>query len=362
MDMMDTETGHSKSELVQTTISSAFFKPRSIHASSSTFSKSIQHSSSDSQEPPVKEITQEMPRLNLCPERRSQKPRSAPTPNRPNRKALFTQIAAETKSLLPNILETTPNAPPDGHLYGPKKHAFPLDQQKCPHLPKTAIHVLNSDTIDAALSLSASLLNKSSKPVLVLNMANAYHSGGGWLHGALAQEEALCYRSSLSFTLKNRYYPMPEAGGIYSPTVVVIRENMANGHKVLDLKRPEDLPVISVASVAAINGPEIAKEANGKETYKVTKEREVMKEKMRVVLRIAAINRHRVLVLGALGCGAFGNPRGEVVECWKEVFAEKEFNAGWWEAVVFAVFEPSETKEGNGNFGVFWRGLEGVMV
>ena len=359
MDVRNGEIGHAKPELVQTTISSAFFGSKSSHAKSTSLAKPIRHPSSGSQELPV---TREMPRLNLFPERRSQKPRPAPSSNQPSRKALLTQTAAETKSLLPNILETTPNAPPDGHLYDPKKRPFPLDQQKCPRLPKAPIRVLNSDTIDAALSLSASPLKKSSKPVLILNMANAYRSGGGWLDGSLAQEEALCYRSSLSFTLKNRYYPIPEAGGIYSPSVVVIRDNMANGHELLDLERPEGLPVVSVASVAAIDGPKIAKDANGMELYKMKKDRDVMKEKMRVVLRIAAINRHRVLVLGALGCGAFGNPRSEVVECWKEVFAETEFNGGWWEAIVFAVFEPQETKEGNGNFGVFWRGLEGVKV
>ena len=224
--------------------------------------------------------------------------------------------------------------------------------------------MLNADTIDAALSLSSSSPSSSSTatPVLILNMANAYHSGGGWLRGALAQEEALCYRSSLSFTLKIRYYPIPEAGGIYSPTVLVIRENMANGHDLLDLSTPEDLPVVSVVSVAAVNGPKLAKDVEGKERYREKRDRETMKEKMRVVLRIAAINRHRVLVLGALGCGAFGNPRGEVVECWKEVFAETEFNGGWWETVAFAVMEPNETKDGDGNFGVFYRGLNGVMV
>lgn len=222
--------------------------------------------------------------------------------------------------------------------------------------------MLNSDTIDAALSLFFSSPSNAAKSVLILNMANAYHSGGGWLRGALAQEEALCYRSSLSFTLKTRFYAIPEAGGIYSPTVVVIRESMANGHGLLDLSKPDDLPVVSAVSVAAINGPKIAKDPSGREAYKEAKDRDTMKEKMRVVLRIAAVNRHRELVLGALGCGAFGNPRGEVVECWKEVFAEAEFQGGWWEAVVFAVMEPGETRDGEGNFGVFWRGLDGVMV
>jgi len=359
---VDSESQTKSSKLVQTRITSAFFTPKSNRAENATspsFAKPAEQDLPDSQEGPVKDITRGIPKIDLHPERRSNLSRPPPSLSRATKSTLLAHTAAETKALLPNILKTTPNAPPHGHLYHPS-NPFHLDPRRSPNLPKSAIRVLNSDTIDAALSLSSA--STQTKPVLILNMANAYHSGGGWLRGALAQEEALCYRSSLSFTLKTRYYPIPEAGGIYSPTVVVIRENMTNGHSLLDLSRPDDLPVVSVVSVAAINGPKVAKDAAGKETYKEKKDRNTMKEKMRVVLRIAVVNRHRVLVLGALGCGAFGNPRGEVVECWKEVFAEVEFQGGWFEAVVFAVMEPHETKDGNGNFGVFWRGLDGVKV
>lgn len=275
---------------------------------------------------------------------------------------MLAQIAAETKTLLPNLLATMPKCPPKGILYNPSD-LYCLDPKYCPGLPPTTIRVLNSDSIDAALALSYQTPSHApSKPVLILNMANAYHSGGGWLHGALAQEEALCYRSSLSFTLKNKFYPLPEAGGVYSPTVVVIRESMAKGHGLLDLAKLDQLPIVSCVSVAAVRGPEVERDVAGRERYRNKRDREVMKEKMRVVLRIAAVRRHRVLVLAALGCGAFRNPRAEVVECWKEVFGEGEFQGGWWEDVVFAVLEEGARRDGDGNFGVFCRGLDGVMV
>ncbi len=363
---VDAELQSQKPELVQSRLTSAFFTPRNGTASSQAtsspyFSKLPHEDLSRSQEGPVKDASQGTFNINLHPERRSNLSRHPPSLNRATRSTLLAHTASETKALLPNILKTTPKSPPHGHRYDPG-NLYRLDPRKCPNLPQTAVRVLNSDTIDAALSLASSASSSSSKPVLVLNMANAYHSGGGWLRGALAQEEALCYRSSLSFTLKHRYYPIPEAGGIYSPSVVVIRESMAQGHGLLDLTKPDDLPIVSVVSVAAINGPKVSKDAGGKEEYAYWGDREVMKEKMRVVLRIAAVNGHRVLVLGALGCGAFGNPRREVVQCWKEVFAENEFHGGWWETVAFAVMEPGEDKDGNGNFGVFWRGLDGVMV
>ena len=303
----------------------------------------------------------------LYTERRSKRDRPPPSlTSSPSSRhsVLLAQVAAETKAVLPNVLELTPNAPSKGTLYR-LDDRFRLDHKHNPRFQPTKIRVLNADSIDAALSLCSRTAvtdpTPDSKPVLILNMANAYHSGGGWEQGALAQEEALCYRSSLSFTLKIRFYPIPEFGGIYSPTVVVIREGMAQGHKLLDLTKPEDLPVVSCVSVAAIRDPDIVRDTAGRERYRRSRDRDTMKEKMRVVLRIAARTRHRVLVLGALGCGAFGNPNVEVAQCWKEVFKEREFGGGWWETV-FAVMEEGGQTDGNGNFGLFWRGLDGVEV
>ena len=364
----DPEPQDQKPKLYQSKLTSSFFRPKhgsgedtstsqyfSKPASDSSGSQAdvanAYHSGSDLAESPI----------NLHAERRSNLAR--PLPNlKPTRSVMLAHTAAETKALLPNLLKTTPKVPAEGVLYHPG-NLFRLHPRSCPKLPQTAIRVLNTDTIDAAIDLSTPrVFQLPKKPVLVLNMANAHRGGGGWLHGSLAQEEAMCYRSSLSFTLKNKYYPLPEAGGIYSPTVVVIRENRSSGHALMDLTKPDDLPVYSCVSVAAICGPAIQKDAGGNERYGRVGDRDTMKEKMRVVLRVAAIKGHRALVLGALGCGAFANPRGEVVECWKEVFLESEFQGGWWEQVVFAVMESGGKKDGEDNYGVFHQRLDGMMV
>ena len=366
-----------KPGLIQSTLTQAFSRG---HGSSSTtspfFSRPPADTHGSAEEPkisgngatgtgvPINDAS----KSNLYTERRSKRDRPPPSLiSSPSSRhsVLLAQVAAETKAVLPNVLELTPNAPSKGTLYRMSDH-FRLDHKYNPRFQPTKIRVLNADSIDAALTLShrtaAIAPNPDSKPALILNMANAYHSGGGWEQGALAQEEALCYRSSLSFTLKISFYPIPEFGGIYSPTVVVVREGIAQGHNLLDLTKPEDLPVVSCVSVAAIRDPDIVRDAAGKEGYRRSRDRDTMKEKMRVVLRIAAMTRHRVLVFGALGCGAFGNPNVEVVQCWKEVFKEREFGGGWWETVVFAVMEEGGQRDGNGNLGVFWRGIDGVEV
>lgn len=279
---------------------------------------------------------------------------------------LLAAVAEETIGLLPGLLKVTPDAPTKGELIKPDT-LYPAFKSNCPNLGKTQVRVLNIDTLDAAIRLSSlttsTVAHSSTPPVLVLNMANAKYGGGGWLKGAIAQEEAICYRSSLAFTLKKRYYPVPERAAIYSPTVVVIRESLSKGHRLLDLSHPGRLPVVSVVSVAAIRDPSVERcLGDGEIIYRNGDDRDLMRSKIRMILRIAAAKGHRKLVLGALGCGAFGNPRGEVMKLWKELLTELEFSGGWWEDVVFAVLDDGGGKEADGNYGVFWRGLNRLEV
>lgn len=404
-----------KSALIQTKLPSAFFTPsKSVHTSvkSPYFFSSSSSSPNNTTITPTAASTSPAAadsslssagisnpdiaaKFSLYPERRSKLAREPPPPppssppapqqqqssTTTTRSSLLASVAFETKSLLPNILAAAygpkdgPAAASAGYLYHANQNLPSLSSHDCPSLPLTRVRVLNGDSLDTALALSSSSSSSSStiatkkscvsffsekqkKAVLVLNMANAQHGGGGWLKGALAQEEEICYRSSLSFTLKRRYYPIPDFAGIYSPSVLVIRGSLASGHNLLDLSDLASLPVVSVVSVAAVREPEVVEDGG----YRYGKVRLVMKEKMRVVLRIAAGMGHRSLVLGALGCGAFGNPRGEVALCWKEVLIEREFSGGWWEQVVFAVMEEGGQKDGDGNYGVFWRELHGLEI
>jgi uncharacterized protein (TIGR02452 family) len=284
----------------------------------------------------------------------TRKPLSNPTPRTDAARKPLKEVAAETKTLLPGLLATRPDVPDKGYIYK-NGDALPLGKKYCPNLPPTKVRVINSDSIDAALSLFPAAINN--RFPCILNMANANHAGGGWEHGALAQEEALCYRSSLSRTLKRHYYPLPDKGGIYSPFVLVIRENLKSGHDLMDLTNPAQLPVVAAVSMAAICMPQVTKDASGAEKYSLAQDKRLMEEKMRVILRIAAKNAHRQLVLGAFGCGAFANPRQEVAKMWTTVLKEAEFSGGWWSDVVFAVLD-----DGRGNLQTFMNELDGLKV
>jgi uncharacterized protein (TIGR02452 family) len=200
------------------------------------------------------------------------------------------------------------------------------------------------------------------KPVAVLNLASERYPGGGWENGTLAQEEALCYRSSLYRSLHRSYYPLPLLSAIYTPTCLLIRSSLDSGHALLTCP-PSDLPVTSIITVAALRRPEIDDQGY----FATDWDRETTKTKIRGILRLAVLKGHTKLVLGALGCGAFGNPPEDVAQCFVEVFEEREFrHKGWFEDVVFAIMDNARGSEGGkdgvGNYGIFWRALNGMIV
>ncbi|KAL9576854.1 MAG: hypothetical protein Q9212_006764 [Teloschistes hypoglaucus] len=346
-----------KPRLVQTTLTSAFGKIKVSR-------KNVEEV--DDRQPSNSDTGTTDGKIDLFTSRRANLKGPAPPLPTSKRSVLLAAVAEETVEVLPTLLKLTPDAPAAGELLKPDTFV-PALASSCPRLTKTAIRVVNMDTLDAALDLGSltvsAIIGSAAPPVLVLNMANAKWAGGGWLKGAIAQEEALCYRSSLSFSLKHRFYPMSDRAAIYSPTVVVIRKSLSSGHSMLDLSKPEELPLVSVVSMAALRDPPVQRRlGDGEEIYSNNNDRELMRSKIRMILRVAAAKGHRKLVLGALGCGAFGNPRDEVLRLWKEVFAEPEFSGGWWEHVVFAVMDSGAGKDSNSNYGVFWRGLDGLQV
>ncbi|CAG8199674.1 unnamed protein product [Penicillium salamii] len=226
-------------------------------------------------------------------------------------------------------------------------NAQPLsrDSPWFPDYEETLIQVVEADTFDAAIAMSEGKFLEGSQdimPVCVLNHANASTAGGGWAGGAPAQEEQLFYRSTLCGSLRPRFYPMGKLECLYSPHVIIFRENRASNFKLLkDLeKNAEKLPVVSVISMAAAARPKLNADSNG---YAKDADRALMYGKMEQILRTAAAHNHRRLILGALGCGAFGHPVEDVIALWCELLEQDEFQ-NWFEQIVFAIFDRSAAK------------------
>jgi uncharacterized protein (TIGR02452 family) len=230
-----------------------------------------------------------------------------------------------------------------------KRSIAPYDRLPVSELkpvPETRVQVANETTLQA----SRRLLEAGLRP-LALNFANAVHAGGGFLSGARAQEEVLCRSSALYLTLVDD--PMYECHArrpradstdwaIYSPDVPVFRKDDGT-----ELERPW---LLSFISSAAPYAPAIGQPESGN----------LLQKRILRVLAIASAYGHRALVLGAWGCGAFGNdPRRAATDFRRAL--ENDFD-GAFSHVIFAVTDWSPERRFLGPFRDTFKSIYGAMV
>ncbi|KAJ5707748.1 hypothetical protein N7488_007549 [Penicillium malachiteum] len=249
-------------------------------------------------------------------------------------------LARETQNLIPDIISQT-EASDESTLY--RDMLPPIQPNLTTSSSSPRITVQNADSFTAAQVI---LKAHPTAKVGVLNMASEKHPGGGWLHGALAQEEALCLRSTLAATLNDSHYPLPEFGAIWSPKVAVFRNEVEKWCRIYP---PDDIFIVGVVSLAALRCPRLSKD---KKQFANPGDIRVTKDKLRQVLRVLAQNDVTHCILGALGCGAFHNPPQEVARIYSEVLKEAEWK-GKFEEIVFAVLDTRN----EGNFTIFDEAL-----
>ncbi|TYB43006.1 TIGR02452 family protein [Actinomadura chibensis] len=195
---------------------------------------------------------------------------------------------------------------------------------------ETRIEVTDETTLAAARRLRA----RGTVP-FALNFASAKNPGGGFLKGAHAQEEGLARSSGLYASLRSakEFYDFHRAQGdllysdhmIYSPGVPVFRDDEG---RLLD----EPYEVAFLTSPAPNRGAI-------RDDAKAALIRDVLHRRARKLLAVAVANDHRRLVLGAWGCGVFGNDPVEVAEVFADLLRPgREFD-GRFEHVVFAVWD-----------------------
>ena len=196
---------------------------------------------------------------------------------------------------------------------------------------------VRADSFAAALDLSAGRAGR--KPVLVLNFANPVNSGGGVYRGARAQEEDLCRRSSLLRSLENSsaegYYRynrnlrtyMGSDAMIFSPEVEVFRDE--------EYALMEETAVVAVVTCAA---PLVS---YGLEGMSESEYEDMFYTRIVRLLKCAAYLGYEDLVLGAWGCGAFGNDAALVSDLFSRALENLHFGdrkaQGLFHSVVFAV-------------------------
>ncbi|KAF3904687.1 hypothetical protein ABW21_db0208668 [Orbilia brochopaga] len=318
------------------------------------------------------------------------------------------RAAKETINVtIPHILEHTPRA--RAGITATRKYTLaevPMQsKESSTYIP--SISVVASDTFNAAADIIQRIHTSTTDTnsnngggaarIAVLNMASTSTPGGGILSGAQAQEETLCRRSTLYPSLTQRHYHPLDAGMVvYSPDVLVF---MDSGYQMLP---STERFYVDVISAAALRRPELRKtstttlsdgtvlEGKGKEgkgkdggdvkwEYASQSDYEAMMTAIRSIMRVAAMRGVTHLVLGAFGCGAYGNPNHVVADIFRRVICGRRFavtaegegmegvsegvvSDAWsreerevWSGireVVFAVLPDGKAK-GKGNFEVF---------
>lgn len=203
--------------------------------------------------------------------------------------------------------------------------------------------VSNKDTVKAVED-QVSLYGSS----CALNFASAKYPGGGFLTGAMAQEEAICYRTTLYGSLSNQIkayeYSRSHLNNglystwvIYSPNVRIIRDK--NMNLVLDRIK-----------FSAITCP-----APNRSVYKgnIKDVNKALYERCKLILEVAALNGEKNLVLGAFGCGVFKNNPKDVAEIFYKILVDEEMMY-YFDNIEFAILGngmDSNFREFNKKFG-----------
>jgi uncharacterized protein (TIGR02452 family) len=178
--------------------------------------------------------------------------------------------------------------------------------------------------------------------VVSLNFAAATNPGGGFLTGARAQEEYLCRSSALYLSIKDSpMYAYHRREGhkrysdamIYSPDVPVFRDDV---HGLL----PTPYLASFITSAASLT-----KHLHPEELVHIP---EILRTRIRKILTVAQTHGHNSLVLGAWGCGAFGNDGHQVSAFFKQAL-EEDFK-GAFKEVTFAIVDTSPEKKFIGPF------------
>ena len=207
---------------------------------------------------------------------------------------------------------------------------------------KTPFYSDSKITFEENLTLIPALrFADKGKKTAVLNFANPIKPGGGVLHGANAQEEALCRCSTLyasitsdsaaeMYRYNNTHLSATESDYmLLSQEVCVFRD-----HKCNLLQEPFSTTVITAPAPNHRGAAVFASKKTIEETFL---------RRISIILRTAVQYGYRNLVLGAWGCGAFGNDPEMVAKCFQQALAADSLTL-YFDTVCFAIYGSEDGK------------------
>lgn len=232
-------------------------------------------------------------------------------------------------------------------LYAPEQVAQLSEQDTRVNEP-TRIKLRNQDTLEAAFELHQRR-KETEKPILILNFANPHRPGGGIRSRPGTQEEHLCVKTTVLCSLETEeawpfYQTNLDCGTqaqtdtiLFSPNTLVIRNP--------DLSLREDPFPVAVMTVSAPI-------ASRMEVSELPDLENILNRRIHGMLRAAAAEGYTRLVLGAWGCGNFGNDPELVARLFHDNLT------GIFEEVTMAVFDNSEDQYRYSCFAKYFESMD----
>ena len=166
----------------------------------------------------------------------------------------------------------------------------------------------------------------------ILNFASSRQAGGGFVTGAMAQEEALCHASNLYHCLDENepFYEYNREnidrcqytdGVIYTKGVVFFCNRRVN-------VSPQ---MVDVVTCAAPNWS-----ASRSKGVTLDENNATMSRRLEQIIKVAIVNDVKALVLGAFGCGVFGNDVHYVAGELFRLLVEQKYG-DYFEKIIFAM-------------------------
>ncbi len=182
----------------------------------------------------------------------------------------------------------------------------------------------NADTVTAILNQKC-----TGHKLAALNFASYKNPGGMFLEGSRAQEECLCHESDLYNVLKvlKEYYAWNNKNlnkalylnrAAYTPDIYFYR----TAEKQMKVRYCDIITCAAPNYMAASQYQKVSREEN----Y------HVLEARIKFILDITDNNRVHTLILGAFGCGGFGQDPVEVAELFKKHLVGRHMKK-----VIFAV-------------------------
>jgi uncharacterized protein (TIGR02452 family) len=222
------------------------------------------------------------------------------------------------------------------HIYTPADFPDVLPVPPANYTGETTIEVTGETALEAAQRVAG----EGETNPFCLNFASAKNPGGGFLGGAQAQEESLARSSGLYPCLLQYQEAMYDFHRrlptclysdtmIYSPQVPVFRNDDGT---LLDAPY-----LVSFLTSPAVNAGAIRRN----EPYNIPQIEPIMRARAAKLLWGATQYHHNTLILGAWGCGVFGNDPALVARLFAEHLREGGHFAGQFQRIVFAVYDRS---------------------